>query len=170
VSATPPDPLASVDLWVALDDGRAQLLAAIDGLDAGAAGLRVEGGAWRILDALSHIAAWDELHASFLRALAAGRRDFEVVASPEHAWAAWNAERIAEAEGATLAAALERLHAARAEMLEALASLEAACYDERLLAPWGYEDSVRGFMVAQAMHDGGHAEAIRAARAGASHE
>ncbi|MDA1004580.1 MAG: DinB family protein [Chloroflexi bacterium] len=155
------DPLLSVDPWTALQDGRAQLLRAIDALTAEAA-VRALANApgWSIADALTHLAAWDELTGRFLRALAAGARDLPVEAAPEDEWAAWNAAQIAAARDAPLAARVERLHDARAELFAAAAAIDLALFDEPFATPWGTRDTVRAYLVGQAMHDGMHAESL----------
>lgn len=164
------DPLLAIDPWVALMDGRNQLLRAIDGLDAAStarvahADAAAAVDAWTVGDLLAHLASWDELNARFFRALAAGSPAEPL--APDDAWSRWNAARVAESRGDTLIARVERLHAARAELTEAAAALEGTRFDERVAAPWGATDTPRAFLVAQAMHDGMHAETIVAALAG----
>lgn len=160
------DPLASIDLWSALQDGRGQLLRAIDGLDDASAALAVHAdGDWSIADLLTHVAAWDELCADFFARVAGGERRFEVVAAPDDQWATWNATRIAEARGAALAVRTERLHECHDQLLGAAAGIGEAVFDEHVEAPWGVEDSVRAHLLTRAMHDGEHALTILEARA-----
>ncbi len=160
------DPLLDVDPWVALMDGRSQLLRAIDGLDEAGAARRVhDDGDWTVADLITHVADWDEAAARCFRALAAGERAFAAEAAPAAEWAEWNAARVAASRTATLEARVARLQAAREAMLEAAAALDAAALDATFAAPWGVEDTPRGFLVAQAIHDGMHAEAIAAALA-----
>ena len=157
-----PDPLAMVDHQTALRDGRAQLLAALEGVDDAAAG-RVVHGEWRVHDLLTHIAAWDEMVAAFLRDLATGIRDFELTAAPTDDWSAWNAGTLPEHTADGIDTRMERMHAARDALFEALWALENAVLSESVMAPWGTEDLVRGHLIAQALHDAQHADTIREA-------
>jgi hypothetical protein len=166
------DPLLAIDPWVALMDGRSQLLRAIDGLDAAGAARAAhadadadpdaETDAWTVGDLLTHLAAWDELHTRLFRALAEGGTAGPAL-PPDTDRATWNAARVAESRGDALAARVERLHAARAALIEAAAALEGERFDARVATPWGVDDSPRAALVAQAMHDGMHAETIVAA-------
>ncbi|MEX2230105.1 MAG: maleylpyruvate isomerase N-terminal domain-containing protein [Dehalococcoidia bacterium] len=89
------DALAGIDPWSALEDGRAQLLRALDGLTpADAARPLADAPGWSVADLLTHVSAWDELTARFLRALAAGARDLPVEAVRDGDWAAWNAAHL----------------------------------------------------------------------------
>ena len=161
----PDDPLLLVDAWIALEDGREQLLNAIDGLDTRLAALPIDQSpGWRIADLLTHVAAWDELVARHLRARAAGARAVTIEAAPEDEWAEWNARQIAAATHATLERRLERLHTARAELEAAAAEIGHALFDEPLGSPWGTRDSARAYLIGQAVHDGTHAAAIALAR------
>jgi len=155
-----PDPMAMVDHQIALRDARAQLLAALDGVDdAGAE--RVVHGEWRVHDLLTHIAAWDEMVAAFLRDLASGIRDFEVTAASTDDWSAWNDEQLVEHAADTVALRLERLESARQSLFEAIWALDDAALSESVTPPWGTEDLVRGHLIAQALHDAQHADTIR---------
>jgi uncharacterized damage-inducible protein DinB len=158
------DPLRAVNIWVALQDGRRQLLESLEGVDEPASRLPVPGGGWAVRDVLAHIASWDELHTGFLRAVLDGEREFEVVAGFDDDWAGWNGERVAEAASASFEELFDRLHQSRTEMVEALALLDEALLEERLGSPWGFEDTIRGFLIAQAMHDVAHAHTIWEAR------
>ncbi|MBM3140196.1 MAG: hypothetical protein FJZ92_08280 [Chloroflexi bacterium] len=163
---TDPDPLVHVDPWVALHEGRSQLLRAIDGLAEAEAELAVEArGRWHVGDLLTHLASWDEMTAAFLQAIAGGTREFPVEARADDDWSAWNASRIAEARSADLAARLARLHAAREALVGAAGSLAGELLDVVIAAPWDAEDTLRAYLVGQAMHDGAHAVAIAQARA-----
>lgn len=163
------DPLLRVDPWTALADGRGQLMRALDGLDQTAASLPLDlpeddrGARWLVGDLLSHLAAWDELVAATLRAITEDAGAVEVSASPEAEWAAWNAERIAEGRSRPLEARLERLEAARRELLQAGGAIAAEAFDVIGPTAWGVDETPRGMLVVQAMHDGMHAEMIAAA-------
>lgn len=141
---------------VVLADGRRQLLQALDGVDALA---RVYD-RWSVLDVVAHVLAWDEACARVLSEIPAGARDFEVTARPDDGWAAWNEVRIEEARGIPFAGLMTRMHAAREAMLDAAARLDVSLLDLRVKTPSGVEDTVRGHLIARAMHDGEHAAAI----------
>lgn len=163
------DPLLRVDPWTALADGRGQLMRALDGLDETAASLPLElpedarGARWLAGDLLTHLAAWDELVAATLRAIAANAGPVDVSAPPEAEWAAWNAERVAEGRAQPLEARLERLETARRELLQAGSAVKADAFDATAPTGWGIDETPRGMLVVQAMHDGMHAEMIAAA-------
>ena len=156
------DPLAMVDHVTALRDGRAQLLSALEGVD-DAAAEQVVHGEWRVHDLLTHLAAWDEMVAAFLRDLASGARDFALTASPDDDWSGWNAAQLLAPALDGFESRLERLHAARESLFEALWGLDDAALNESVLPPWGIEDVVRGHLIAQALHDAQHADTIREA-------
>ena len=171
---TPPDdpledPLRRIDHWIALADGRGQLMRALDGVDETAASLPLDlpkdarGARWLVGDVVTHLAAWDTLIAERLRALVDGAAGVEVTASADDQWAAWNAEQIAEGRSRTLAARLKRLVEARQALLEAAGAIDEAVLDTAVATTWGIEETPRAILVVQAMHDGMHAEAITAA-------
>jgi hypothetical protein len=163
------DPLLRVDPWTALADGRGQLMRALDGLDQTGASLPLElpedarGARWLVGDLLTHLAAWDELVAATLRAIAEDTGPVEVTAAPEAEWAAWNADRIAEGRARPLEARLERLESARRELLQAGGAIAPDAFDMATATAWGIDETPRGMLVVQAMHDGMHAEMIAAA-------
>lgn len=163
------DPLLRVDPWTALADGRGQLMRALDGLDQTTASFPLDlprdarGARWLVGDLLTHLAAWDELVAATLRAIAEDAGRIEVSAAPDAEWAAWNAERVAEGRSRPLDARLERLETARHGLLQAGSAISATAFDERAATAWGVDETPRGMLVVQAMHDGMHAEMIAAA-------
>lgn len=153
------DPLAQVDPWTALRDGRMQLLAALDGLGTDDLDRRVaaDGLNLRLGEAAALHAAWDRLHAAFFAGLVAG--EVRTATEPDVA-------SLALIE--TVEALAESIDAARRAMLEAAAGIDSERYEERVAAPWDSSivDSVRGYLVAMAMRDGLLAEAIVEARGG----
>lgn len=158
-----------MDPWTALADGRGQLMRALDGLDQTAASLPLElpadarGAHWLVGDLLTHLAAWDELVAATLRAIAEDAGPVDASATPDEEWAAWNAERVAEGRARPLEARLERLEMARRELLQAGSAVEGDAFDAPAPTGWGIDETPRGMLVVQAMHDGMHAEMIAAA-------
>jgi uncharacterized damage-inducible protein DinB len=162
---TSPNPLAGVDHHSALRDGRERLLRAFGSLDAGDVE-QVVHGEWRVHDLLAHLAAWDELVAGFLRDVAAGERQFELTVASEDDWGAWNAAQVAAATGSSVDERLERLHAARDELLDAVSALGRDLFELEIAAPWGTIDSVRGHIVVQGVHDAQHADTMAGGGAG----
>ena len=156
------NPYEGVDHLVALQSARTRLLSAIEGLDEAGAE-QVVHGEWRVRDLLTHLASWDELTLEFLRGVAAGARTFEVSALPDADWAAWNGAQVAAA-GVDAAGSIEgrtaRLGGARDALLDAVYALESSTLDLSLLAPWGFEDTVLGHLVTQALHDAQHTDQI----------
>lgn len=148
-----------VDHLVALQSARRRLLETIEDLDEAGAE-RVVHGEWRVRDLLTHLAAWDELTLEFLRAVTGGARTFEVSASPEADWAAWNGAQVEAGATSALEVRVARLEGAREALLEAVYALEASTLELPLLAPWGFEDTVLGHLVAQAVHDAQHTDQI----------
>ena len=154
-------PHEGVDHLAALQSARTRLLAAIEGLDEAGAE-QVVHGEWRVRDLLTHLASWDELTVEFLRGVSAGGRTFEISASPEADWAAWNGAQLAAAAGAagTIDGRTARLGAAREALLDAVYALDTSNLELSLLAPWGFEDTVLGHLLAQALHDAQHTDQI----------
>ena len=153
-----------VDHLVALQSARTRLLAAIEDLDETGAE-QVVHGEWRVRDLLAHLASWDELTLDFLREIAAGVRTFEVSASPEADWSAWNGAQLAAAGAGDVDARTARLAATRAALLDAVYALDASTLEVSVLAPWGFEDTVLGHLLAQALHDAQHTDQIMEALA-----
>jgi uncharacterized damage-inducible protein DinB len=149
----------SVDHLVALQSARKRLLAVIEELDEAGAE-QVVHGEWRVRDLLTHLAAWDELTLDFLRAVAGGVRTFEVTAAPDADWSVWNAAQVAAGGGRSLEERTSHLDAAREALMDAVYSMEAAHLELPLLAPWGFEDTVLGHLLAQAVHDSMHTDQI----------
>ena len=152
----------AVDHLVALQSARKRLLAVIEDLDEAGAE-QVVHGEWRVRDLLTHLAAWDELTLEFLRAVAAGAREFAVTASPADDWAAWNATQVGlvpTGAASGLEGRVARLEGAREALLDAVYALDGATLALPLLAPWGFEDTVLGHVLAQAVHDALHTDQI----------
>ena len=168
------DPLLHVDPWVALADGRSQLARALDDLTAAEAQLSAglgedaRGSEWLVGDLLTHLEAWDRLVAGCLEGVVEGRQaGGALVADPEAEWAAWNAKQVAVGEAMPLEVRLERLAEARQALMEVASRVADDAFDTAMGTPWGVEESPRGMLVVQAMHDGMHAAVIAAVRANA---
>ena len=160
------DPLLRVDPWSALADGRDQLMRALEGLDETTAKRSLDfprdahGAHWLVGDLMTHLASWDELIAETLRAVAEDGATIEVVADAADDWATWNADRVAARRASTLQARLERLDAARRELLQAAYAIDGAPFDTPVTTAWGIRETPRVLLIVQAMHDGMHAAAI----------
>lgn len=161
-TSDPIDPFALVDPWVALDDGRRQLLAALDACDArtGARTLKIPefaalGESSGTLSALllAH-AERDRAHAAFFISLdttEAHDRSTPAPAVRPHVDAdAWSAVRAEVIE-------------ARAAMLEALAALASEHWEGPLQPPWpgAGSDSLAALLLVRAMCDGILADTVR---------
>lgn len=145
------------DPWAALQDGRRQLLAALDACDprSGARMLAIREfaglgeGAGTLASMLLAHAARDREHAAFFAAL-----------GPED-----TAQPPAEADAVDATdwpAVRAEVDAARRAMLEAVAGLAAGRWEQPLLPPWAGagEESLPSLLVVRAMCDGLLAEAI----------
>ncbi len=149
-----------LDPWAVLQDGRRQLLAALDACDASAGALALSIPEFAALGEstgtvtsllLAH-AAREREHAAFFTSLDAR------VASAE---ASTHATTV---DGTAWAAVREEVIEARGMMVEALASLASERWEERLRPPWpgAGEDSLAALVLVRAMSDGMLAEAIQA--------
>jgi hypothetical protein len=57
---------------------------------------------------------------------------------------------------------LERLEQSRRGLLQAGSAIDADAFDVAVATAWGVDETPRGMLVVQAMHDGMHAEMIAA--------
>lgn len=150
-------PLQRVDPWAALQDGRRQLLAALDACDArsGARMLAIPEfealgeGAGSVASMLLAHAVRDRAHAAFFVAL-----DAEDTAQPP--------AEVAAVDATDWSAVRAEVEAARLAMLEAVAGLASGRWKQRLLPPWdgAGEESLPSLLVVRAMCDGILADAI----------
>ncbi len=150
---------ARFDPWAALDDGRRQLVAALDTCDArsGALALAIPEfaalgeSAGSVASMLLAHAARDRAHAVFFAALEAS----DTVATPIEVGAVdvtdWSAVRA-------------DVDAGRLAMLEAVAGLASEQWERVLLPPWDAEsgDTLAGLLIVRAIADGLLANAILA--------
>ena len=153
------DLFARFDPWAALDDGRRQLVAALDTCDARSGALALAlaipefaalgESAGSVASMLVAHAARDRAHAVFFAALAAS----DTVATPIEAGAVdvtdWSAVRA-------------DIDAGRLAMLEAVAGLASEQWERVLLPPWDAEsgDTLAGLLIVRAIADGLLANAI----------
>jgi hypothetical protein len=142
---------------------RAELLAAISGLDEAALDRTGVLGDWSIKNVLAHIAAWEAWVVQALPArMATGTtpQDLQQRADDEDRF---NAEEVAEREELTPDEQLMELERTRAELLAYIGGLGAAVLERR--HPW---DTWAGtlpeyLLVALRDHEAEHIEALRAA-------
>lgn len=133
--------LAQIDPFVALGDGRRQL---IEAMRASAADTQ------DLAEILGIVAAHDDALRDVAIAYAAGARDFSTVATP--------ASRVADA--VTIDVATD----ARVALFDAIVAISDAL-DEEVTLPWHGTDTWRMHLIAIAMRDGAHAHAILEATA-----
>lgn len=135
--------LAMIDPFVALADGRHQLLAAIEGA-------RLDG--QDLAEILGIVAAHDDALREGALAFEQGARDFSHVDAPSV-----RAPRNVDAR------TLDDIDAVRASLVDAIAELadaHADFLDEVIETTWGGSDTWRMHLVALAMHDGAQAHAL----------
>lgn len=158
-SANTFDLLTQIDPWVALQDGRRQLLAAIEVCDTRSAGrilaipeFEAIGETTGTLAAmLAAHAARDRAHAAFFASLAPDDGAGSVATTITFDLTDWDAVR-------------EEVDASRLAMLEAASNLDSESWEQPLRTPWNLdiEDSVVALLVVRAMADGMLADAILA--------
>jgi hypothetical protein len=154
------------DALAELGRTRAELLAAIGGLDEAALDRQGVIGDWSIKNVLAHIAAWEAWVVEALPArLTTGTtpQDFRQRAEDEDRF---NAEEVAEREELTPDEQLMELERTRAELLAYLRGLDAAALEHK--HPWdSWEGSLPEYLLeALRDHEAEHIEALRAAAVG----
>lgn len=135
--------LASIDPFVAMMDGRRQLLEAIESHRDTTPDLA---------ETLGIVAAHDHALREVMLAFADGVRDFTSITPPR-------ARALEGGPDAALDADLDAMVAARAALFEAVDAI-AHALDEVVETPWGGRDSWRMHLLGIAMHDGAQAHAI----------
>ena len=145
-----------------LDDARALLLAAVEGLpDAAFAQTVAAGRDWTVADVLNHVAAWDDIAAESVIDLAAGR--------PPRSWVDdvddWNARAVEDRRDRTPGEILSDLHRARTAFRAALdAAPEAVWTAAPCPTPTGGTVDLPDICHVWAHHDSEHAAELRAFR------
>ena len=153
------------DALAELGRTRAELLAAIGGLDEAALDRKGVVGDWSVKNVLAHIAAWEAWVVEALPArmtTGATPQDFRQRAEDEDRF---NAEEVAEREELTPDEQLMELERIRAELLAYLRGLAAAALE--LEHPWdSWEGTLPEYLLeALRDHEAEHVEALRAASA-----
>ena len=150
------------DALAELGHTRAELLAAIGGLDEAALDRKGVVGDWSIKNVLAHIAAWEAWVVEALPArMATGTTpaDFMQRVADEDRF---NAEEVAEREELTPDEQLMELERTRAELLAYVSSLDTAALERK--QPWDtWEGTVSEYLLeALRDHEAEHVEALRA--------
>ncbi len=153
------------DALAELSRTRAELLAAIGGLDEAALDRQGVVGDWSIKNVLAHIAAWEAWVVEALPArmtTGATPEDFRQRAEDEDRF---NAEEVAEREELTPDEQLMELERTRAELLAYLHGLDAAALERK--HPWdSWEGTVPEYLLeALCDHEAEHVEDLRTAAA-----
>jgi hypothetical protein len=154
------------DALAELGHTRAELLAAIGGLDEAALDRKGVIGEWSIKNVLAHIAAWEAWVVEALPArMATGAtpHDFRQRAQDEDRF---NAEEVAEREELTPDEQLMELDRTRAELLVYLRGLDAGALERK--HPWDtWPGTLPEYLLAAlGDHESEHVEALRAAAMG----
>jgi uncharacterized damage-inducible protein DinB len=153
------------DMLAELGRARAELLAAIGGLDETALDRTGVVGDWSIKNVLAHIAAWEAWVVEALPArMTSGTtpQDFQQRVEDEDRF---NAEEVAEREELTPDEQLMELERTRAELLAYLRGLDAATLERK--HPWDtWAGTLPEYLLAALRdHEAEHVEALRAAAA-----
>lgn len=135
--------LAMIDPFVALADGRRQLLDAVERA----------GNVHDLAEILGIVAAHDQALADVALAFASGARDFSSIAGPGSRDA-----------GPGDIATIEATRASLFDAVDAVASAVEDWLDEVIETPWGGSDTWRMHLVSLAMHDGARAFEIAEAQ------
>ena len=151
------------DALAELGRTRAELLAAISGLDEAALDRKGVIGDWSIKNVLAHIAAWEAWVVEALpprMTTGATPEDFRQRAADEDRF---NAEEVAEREELTPDEQLMELERTRAELLAYLRGLDAAALERK--HPWdSWEGTLPEYLLeALRDHEAEHVDVLRAA-------
>ena len=154
------------DTLAELGRARAELLAAIGGLDETALDRTGVVGDWSIKNVLAHIAAWEAWVVEALPArMTSGTtpQDFQQRVADEDRF---NAEEVAEREELTPDEQLMELERTRAELLAYLSGLDAAALARK--HPWDtWEGTLPEYLLAALRdHEAEHVEVLRTVAAG----
>ena len=129
-----------------LDQARAELLAASDGIDPHA---EIYPG-WTLKELFAHLAGWDDAVASSLRAHAGGR---EPATPATLGINAYNAESVETRESLSYEQTVKECEAAREQLKAALNDLPSKKFDEPIILPWGGTSYVKKLIRVFVHHD-----------------
>ena len=149
-----------------LDDARALLIAATDGLPEADFGQPMTERGWTPEDLLNHVTAWDEVATAAVRDLAAGAPpSMREVTDVDR----WNETAVAPLRGRALEDTLAALNAARAAFRAALEAVPTPLWaEEPRTGSEGEARNVPGIVRAWTRHDAEHAADLRVFRDRAS--
>ncbi len=143
-----------------LNDARALLLAALEGMTDEDLGRHLPGHAWTVADLLHHITAWDEVGEATVKAMETGATLDAFVADVD----AWNEQIVAARHGQDPGTTLTDLHAARERLRATLAAVPSSLWDQTRTAPGGQPVSLPGICATWTRHDIEHAAELRVVR------
>jgi uncharacterized protein (TIGR03083 family) len=147
------------DLIRQLDEARAELMAALDGIDLNA---QIYPG-WTLKELFAHLAGWDDAVASSLRAHAGGREPATPAAEGINVY---NAQSVETREPLSYTQTLKECEAARELLKAAIRDLPQEKFNERIILPWGGTSTVERLVLTFVHHDREeHAAEIRVFKA-----
>ncbi|MDP9469624.1 MAG: DinB family protein [Chloroflexota bacterium] len=143
-----------------LDDARALLLSALEGMIDADLGCRLPAHSWTVADLLHHITAWDEVGATTVEAMENGTRVNTYVDDVD----AWNDQAVAARRGNLPETTLGDLHAARERLRSALITASPSLWEKTCTTPKGHPVSLPEICRTWTRHDAEHAADLRAVR------
>ncbi len=143
-----------------LDDARALLLAAMEGIPEADWADPLPGQAWTVADLLHHITAWDEVGAATVEAMTTGS-SLEMFVDDV---VAWNDQAVTARRDTSPGTTLADLHEARERLRSALQKAPSELWKETRVSPQGHPVSLPGICGTWTRHDIEHAAELRAVR------
>ncbi len=141
-----------------LAESRQTLLAAIEGLSQESMAHERVDGEWTAKDILGHITSWDDVTVEALRSIAINEPSaVEVIIDFD----AWNDAQAARKRPEPLSVILDRLAAARGEILTLVAQAPPEQWEETYSWPWGHRNTLAEALAGLAHHETEHASAIQ---------
>lgn len=143
-----------------LDDARALLLSAIEGMTEEDLTRSLPDDRWTVADLLHHIAAWDDIGAATVEAMKTGSALDAYVEDVD----AWNENVVSARQGKPLEKTLVDLHAARERLRSALNAAPPSLWNETHSGPSGQPVSLPQICATWTRHDSEHAAELRVMR------
>ncbi len=143
-----------------LDDARAMLLAAMEGIPEADWAGPLPGCSWTVADVLHHITAWDEVGAATVEAMVSGASVDMYVDDVD----AWNDQVVSTRKGNSPETTLSDLHQARERLRSALLTAPPPLWEQTHLSPQDHPISIPGICRTWINHDTEHAAELRAVR------
>jgi len=148
-----------------LAQGRARLLAAIEGLSEEEMTTSGVVGDWSVKEILAHIAAWDkETTAVIERAISQEHPEFDYTIRGRRGFAKWNAQEVEKRRAMSVGQILAEMEEAREGVIELTHQLSDEDLGRRFVPPWRWPSTPRRSLEIQAEHDVEHADQIMAWR------